>query len=158
MTSRRFIAPVVLLLSSSTVAFGQPTPVTLNVSPYSQNFDGIATTALPAAWGISAGNSTTVNYSGAGTATSAGATATSLTQSRAGNSYVFNSSGDKAVGFLNSSGFTSPGSLVFGFTNNPGTTITQIDITFNYEKYRSGSREFNYRRRRVVERAGPCGR
>jgi len=142
MTPRRLIAPAALLLLSSTVAFGQPTPVTFNVSPYTQNFDGITGTALPAGWGVAAGNSTTVNYSGA--ATSAGLTATALNGSSTGNSYVFDSSGDKAVGFLNSSGFTSPRSLVFGFTNNTGATLTQIDLTFNYEKYRSGSREFNY--------------
>jgi hypothetical protein len=54
------------------------------------------------------------------------------------------SSTDRAVGFLTTGGFTSPRTIAFRFTNNTGATVTSIDLAFDYEKYRSGTRAFNW--------------
>jgi hypothetical protein len=35
-------------------------------------------------------------------------------------------------------------SLFFGFTNNTGQMIAQLGLTFNYEKYRSGPRAWDF--------------
>ncbi|QQS31614.1 MAG: carboxypeptidase regulatory-like domain-containing protein [Acidobacteriota bacterium] len=54
------------------------------------------------------------------------------------------SSTDRSLGILNSGSFTSPRSLFLRITNNTGSTIGSLDIAFDYEKYRSGSRAFDW--------------
>ena len=34
--------------------------------------------------------------------------------------------------------------FIYAFTNNTGITITSLDVAWNYEKYRSGSRAFDW--------------
>jgi len=51
---------------------------------------------------------------------------------------------ERALGFLNSSGFPSPRSIILKLTNTSGSTITDLAISFDYEKYRSGSRQFDW--------------
>ncbi|MCW3074518.1 MAG: hypothetical protein JWP69_1587 [Flaviaesturariibacter sp.] len=53
------------------------------------------------------------------------------------------SSTDRAIGFLNAASFTSPRSIIVKVRNNTGSTITDLAVAFDYEKYRSGSRAFN---------------
>jgi hypothetical protein len=48
------------------------------------------------------------------------------------------------LGFLSSSGYATPISIYYAFTNNTGQTITSLTINWNYEKYRSGTRAFNW--------------
>lgn len=112
--------------------------VLLSGLTYGQNFDAMTTTALPTGWRVGTGTGWAAG------STSVGATATSLTSSSGGNSYVFNSSGDRAVGFLTSGSFSSPRSLMFSFTNDTGGTLTQLTLGWSYEKYRDGSRAFDW--------------
>lgn len=51
---------------------------------------------------------------------------------------------DRALGFISSGSFTSPQSIMYAFTNSTGQTITSLTISWNYEKYRSGSRAFEW--------------
>jgi hypothetical protein len=105
--------------------------VSLSSSVYTQNFDGIVGTALPQGW--------QVNFTG-----TADRTATALNSTSSGGSYIFISNTDKAIGILNSSGYTSGKTITFSFINNTGSIITRLSISYNYEKYRSGMREWDW--------------
>lgn len=118
-----------------------------------QNFDGIgssATATLPA--GFKIGNSTATTYATATTATTlaAGSTGTgAITSGSTGGIYNFAngitaSSTDRAPGFLGSgTATTSPQYLYLQVTNNTGVTIVGFNLSFDYEKYRSGSRQWD---------------
>jgi hypothetical protein len=54
------------------------------------------------------------------------------------------SSTDRAIGFLSSGSYSSPRSIIYAFTNNTGSTVTSLSLSWNYEKYRSGMRDFNW--------------
>jgi hypothetical protein len=51
---------------------------------------------------------------------------------------------ERAIGFLSSNGYASPRSIMYAFTNNTGSTIQSLSISWNYEKYRSGARAFDW--------------
>jgi len=120
-------------------------------SPVTQNFNGMgsgATATLPTGFRVSDATS----YAGGTTATTqaAGTTGTGvLAVNSGGGTYNFAngvtaSSTDRALGFLTSGGFSSPRSIMVAFQNNTGSTITQLSISFDYEKYRSGMRAFGW--------------
>ncbi len=120
-------------------------------SPVTQTFDGIgssATASLPSGFRVSR---TSATFSGAGTATelSAGTTGTgTLTGTSSGGAYNFAngvnaSSTDRGVGFLTTGTAGGPGYLFMQLQNNTGVTITDLSISYDYEKYRSGSRAFD---------------
>lgn len=116
-----------------------------------QNFDGLGTgtnlSLLNGAdgWRIAAGASPTF-----------AAGSTSLTQVKGASSLATNAAGgaynlvpntvptDRAAGFLNSGSFTSPQNLMLQLTNNTGSTVTELVLSFNYEKYRNGTRAFDW--------------
>ena len=54
------------------------------------------------------------------------------------------SSTERAIGFLSAGSYSSPRSIVYAFTNNTGVTVTNLDLSWNYEKYRSGTRAFDW--------------
>ena len=54
------------------------------------------------------------------------------------------SSTDRALGFLSSGSFLSPRSIILKIDNNSGSQITSLNISFDYEKYRSGIRAFDW--------------
>ncbi len=118
-------------------------------SAVTQNFDGIsssATATMPT--GFKVGGSAATTFSAAGTATTAAAGTTgtgTLTGSSGGGIYNFASgvtasTTDRAVGWLNSGSFASPGYLYMWVQNNTGSNITAFTVTFDYEKYRAGTR------------------
>ena len=120
-------------------------------SPVTQDFNGMgssATATLPTGFRVSDATS----YAGGTTATTqaAGTTGTGvLAVNSGGGTYNFAngvtaSSTDRALGFLTSGGFSSPRSIMVAFQNNTGSTITQLSISFDYEKYRSGMRAFGW--------------
>lgn len=80
----------------------------------------------------------------------AGTTGTGvLTGSSGGGRYNFASgvtatATDRALGILNSGSFASPHSYTVRITNNTGFTINSLAIAFDYEKYRSGTRQFDW--------------
>ncbi|MFM7206527.1 MAG: beta strand repeat-containing protein [Planctomycetaceae bacterium] len=129
-------------------------PLSLTGTTYSQSFDGMtntATSALPAGWAFASGSAPTWTTGTLATTTQFAGTMGSgtLTATSAGGAYLFvngtaATGSDKAIGFLSSSGFTSPRSILFGLTNNTGGTISALDVGWIYEKYRNGTRQFDW--------------
>jgi len=123
--------------------------ITTTGTAVNQNFDALGsgvTATLPTGWKMGTDWST-----GAITTTqAAGTTGTgAVTSSSTGGFYnwangVTASSTDRAIGFLNSSGYTSPRSIIYAFQNNTGATVTSVTINWNYEKFRTGSRAFDW--------------
>ena len=120
---------------------------------YTENFDGIGTSAtasLPSGWKVS-GSSGSTAYGSGGTVTTqaAGTSGTGiLTSSSTGGAYNFAngvtaSSSDRAVGFLTSSTYTSSRCLMVKMVNNTGITISNFNISYDIEKYISGTRQFD---------------
>ncbi len=144
---RSFLFGGFLTFALPVLCFGQLSITTPGVT-VTQDFSigSTASAALPTGFKIGA------NWSGGGTTTTlaAGTSGTgALTGTSSGGIYNFAdgvtaSSTDRAVGFLNSGSFASPQSITFAFTNNTAFPITGLDITFDYEKYRTGSRAFNW--------------
>jgi Calx-beta domain len=115
----------------------------------SENFEGMgnsATATLPAGFRIgpdwSTGTTTTtLAYGTAGTgAVTSGSSGGVINWANGATATAT----DRALGFLNTGAFTSPRSITYAFTNNTGVTIDSLAITFDYEKYRSGSRQFDW--------------
>lgn len=120
---------------------------------YTQNFNTLGssgTAALPQGFVVTSGASPT--FAG-------GTTATTLTYGTAGTGLVTGSSSggvinwavgatdtatDRALGFLTTGSFTSPRGIIVKFRNNTGTTISNLAISYAYEKFRSGSRAFDF--------------
>lgn len=144
---------IFLLITSLFIAGKGQSQISINAlsTAYTQNFDGMgnsATATLPSGFVVSSGSV----YS-AGTTTTdlaAGSTGTgALSGSSSGGTYNFAngvtaSATDRSLGFLTSSGFSSPRSIMLQVTNNTGSTITSLTISFDFEKYRSGTRAFNW--------------
>jgi hypothetical protein len=116
-------------------------------TPVTENFNSLgtgATASLPQGFTTYAGTDlTTTSYV---TTQSAGTGGSVFT---AGGVYNFGNGAnatatDRALGFLNSGSVSSPRSIVLKVVNNTGSVITDLDINFDYEKYRSGSREFDW--------------
>ncbi len=125
--------------------------ITANGTAFTQNFDGIGSTAtasLPSGWKVSSGiiyststsTTTTVAYGSSGTGAVTGTSAGGTVNWANG---INASSTDRAVGFLTTGSFSSPRSLFVQITNNTGSTISSLSITFDIEKYRSGSRAWD---------------
>jgi hypothetical protein len=123
--------------------------ITSTGTAFPENFDGMgssATAALPAGFKIG------TDWSTGATATTAAAGTTgtgTLTGTSGGAIYNFANgvtatSTDRCLGFLNSGGFTSPQSIVLKITNSTGSTINSLAISFDYEKYRTGTRAFGW--------------
>lgn len=115
-----------------------------NTTPVTENFTSLgssATAALPTGFRIGAA------WTGGTTATTvAGGTSGTgvLTSSSTGGAYNFAngitaSSTDRALGFLSSAGYVSPRYIILAITNNTGGTIAGVTVSFDYEKYRSGT-------------------
>ena len=114
---------------------------------FTENFDGMgssATATLPSGFKLGSDWATgrTKTILAAGT-TGAGVISTSGSDYNFGNG-LNASATDRAVGFLNSGTFASPDSIILKITNNTGGTISTINISFDYEQYRSGQRQFDW--------------
>jgi hypothetical protein len=140
------LATLFILMIQSNPLHAQMSITSLGTA-FTQNFDGIgssATASLPSGWVV---NSTTTYSSGTNATTVAyGTTGTGAVTSTSGGGTInwangiTASSTDRAVGFLTSGSFSSPRYLMLKMANNTGATITSLSITFDIEKYRSGSR------------------
>ncbi len=93
-------------------------------SPYTQNANSFAGTAVTVPAGWSYAFSGTATYNGVGTGTSA-----------TGGAWAYGLAGDNSFGALRSG---TPGNitLAVNFTNNTGSTLTDLVISFNYEQWR----------------------
>ena len=165
----RSVVPVAVLLTVVLVAdaSAQATAVTVSGTTYSQNFDGITTgqtssiTSAAPGWSFfrsgtssapltyTSGSNTTAVTQNAGTTGTTGV----VSALSSGGAYLWVSgtlaSGtDKSIGFLSAGSYpgttsSAPGqqlAILFGFTNTSGATITTLDLAWNYERYRMGSR------------------
>lgn len=143
-----FFSFIVMMLVGP-IAVNAQISITTNGVAVTQNFDGMgssAAAALPTGFKIGTDWSTGTSVTGA----AYGTTGTGVVTSSSGGNTVnwangiTASSTDRALGFLNSGSFTSPKSIVLKVTNNTGVTIASFAITFDYEKYRSGTRQFDW--------------
>src|SRR2546421_1266174 len=124
------------------------------VVPYTQNFDGMGTSAtapLPADFRVD--KPTTVrtvgNFATAVTATSLAGGA-NLSTSASNGIYNFGSGtgttgSDRAVGFLSSGTATQSGNLYGQFVNATGGNLSGLTISYDVEKYRNGSNGAGFR-------------
>jgi PKD repeat protein len=51
---------------------------------------------------------------------------------------------DRALGFVSSTSFASPLHLLLAVQNNTGATITELAVAYDIEKYRAGTRAFDW--------------
>lgn len=108
-------------------------------APHQEDFNQLGTAAaatLPAGWRFSAAGDATIRWDDATnlSATSAQAGGGSPT---AGGRYNWGqSAADRAPGVMSSSGFPSPSSLLAWFQNTLEVPVAQVDLTFDYERYR----------------------
>jgi hypothetical protein len=142
----KFSVLFLLLLLQLVAGWSQQSITVLNTA-VTQNFSGMGTSAtatLPTGFKIGTDWSTGTSA----TTLAAGNTGTGvLTGTSGGGTYnyaegVTGSSTERALGFLTTGGFSSPRSIIYAFTNNTGSTIASLTLSWNYEKYRSGSRAF----------------
>ncbi|MFD2785134.1 T9SS type A sorting domain-containing protein [Hymenobacter rubripertinctus] len=126
-----------------------------SANPISETFASLAsssTASLPA--GFQLANGTAPVYgAAANTAAVTQAAGTSgtgaITGSSTGGAYNFApgltaSATDRALGFLSSSGYPSPRHILLALKNTSGTGIASLQIAFDIEKYRSGTRAFSW--------------
>jgi hypothetical protein len=141
-----------LLMVGVNVGWGQLS-ITSTGTAFTQNFDAFgssATATLPTGFRVN-GNGAAPSWTTGTTATTvaAGTSGTgALTSTSGGGTYNFAngvtaSSTDRSLGFLTSGSFASPNSIILRFTNNTGVTVTNLNITFDYEKYRAGTRAWD---------------
>lgn len=147
---RKFTLRIFLFLCflgiASANSFGQF--ISAGGSPYTENFDGMGTSAtatLPGGWKADAITTprTVGTWAGAGTAThfSAGGNMSSSN----GNGGIYNYGAgtdalgaDRALGALNTSNNPTSVNLYLQLTNNAATAITDVAISYKIEKYRNG--------------------
>ena len=145
-----FLALVVL--SSATPLRAQMLLPTIDVAAI-QNFNGMGTSAtatLPTGFKIGTdwATGTTATTQAAGTSGTGAFNGTS-----AGGAYnaaqgVTGTSTDRSLGFLTSgngvTGYSSPRSIILRLQNNTGQVVGSLDLAWNYEKYRSGTRQIDW--------------
>ena len=147
------LATLLVVASLATAPLGARAQLVLTgTAPKTENFDGLGTSAAAAVptgiklSGEAAPNYITgVNYTVTSVASNGGATSTSNIST--GGTYNFLSvagSTDRALGFLNSGSFGTPRSIMLAVSNNTGAAIQDLSVQFNLEKYRSGTREYNW--------------
>ncbi len=116
---------------------------------YTENFNSLgnnAITSLPSGWKF--GTGVTPTYANVGNYTSTSETggttgAGALSQTSNGGTYNYGNgtngtSTDRSVGFIASAGYTGQRHIMLQVINNSCNTISQLDVSFNYEKYRNG--------------------
>src|ERR1041384_3323296 len=156
-TSRILATVTIVALASVYVAFAA---ISLSTSvPYTQNFSSMgipltnpAPSNLPADFrqdtisaprsvgSFSAANTQTARVGGANVSTTA-----------ANGSYNFGAGtttlgdSDRAVGFISSATATMSGNLYAQFTNNTGAALSGLRISYDVEKYRTGSTPAGFR-------------
>lgn len=113
------------------------------------NLGNSSTANIPNGFSSTSGNTFTFASGVTNTTQAAGTTGTgTLTGTSAGGFYNFanginNISSDRALGFLTSNSFSSPRHLLLQVQNSTNQSITGFNISFDYEKYRSGTRAFD---------------
>ncbi|GEM_PF-3893574 len=122
---------------------------------YTENFNGLgnnSVTSLPSGWKFGSGAAPTyanvTNYTS--TTEAAGTTGGAvLTQTSTGGTYNFAnganaSSTDRAIGFLASAGYSGQRHIMLQLINTSCNTISQLDVSFAFEKYRNGTNIYDW--------------
>jgi hypothetical protein len=118
-------------------------------TPYTENFNSLSASnnaALPSGFRYGSDWPKSVTYNWVATTVATGSlTGTTNLSNGTGGFYNF-ANGDSAVSTERAIGFLTDGasyrshrSIMFGFTNNTGATVTSLNISCNYEKYRNGN-------------------
>ena len=135
------------LILMSILSYGQMTLTTTGVA-VTQNFNSIgntATASLPS--GFRLGQNVAYSSGVSNTTVAAGTSGAGIIATTGGyynfGDGVNSLSTDRSVGVLTSSGFISPRDLMLQIQNNTGGIVTDLALTFKYEKYRSGTRMFD---------------
>lgn len=137
-----------LFLLMSVISYGQMSLTTSGVAVV-ENFTigSTATATIPA--GFKFGQNVAYTSGVGATTLAAGTTGTGVLTSTSGGGYynfangITASATDRALGFLTTGTFTSPRDLMLQVQNNTGGNVTDLAVSFDYEKYRSGTRAFN---------------
>lgn len=146
----KLLVSILLFTALPMVLWSQMTfsPVQLTQAQNFNTMGSSATATLPTGFRVS--NGTTFSAGTTATTHAAGTSGTgTLNGSSTGGTYNFangvsSSSTDRSLGFLNSGSFTSPRSIMLQIKNETGANITELIISFNYEKSRSGSRDWSF--------------
>lgn len=124
---------------AATSASSQVAITTLNVAT-TENFDSLGTAAiasLPTGWRMTAAGDTTVSWTDVGNVTATTAAASIGNSPTAGGRYNWGqSTTDRSIGFMTSSGYASPNSILLDVRNSTGSTINTLSLSFDYERYR----------------------
>ena len=141
------------LLAAGTCAMIAASAANAAITLYSQNFNNMVTSntsSLPTGWAFGAGASPTFSGGTLAVTQNAGTSGVGiLTGTSGGGAYLFvdgvlASGTDKSIGFLTSSGYSSPRSIMFKYTNSTGYDLSSFTASWDYEKYRSGTRQFDW--------------
>jgi len=146
----RVLTALLVLLS-----FGAHAQLTLTGSgAVTQDFSlgTSATAALPTGFQLAGGASPTYGNAANTTATTqaGGSSGTgALSSSSAGGAYNFAngvtaSSTERALGFLTSGSYSSPRHILLAVRNGTGQTLSSLLVEFDIEKYRTGTRAFDW--------------
>jgi len=123
----------------------------LTTTNYTQNFDSLGssgTATLPTGWFVT--NSTSAFTGTNATTLAYGTVGTGAVTGTSGGGYINWANGtnatstDRALGILNTGSFTSPRVIILSFTNSLAATITNLSLAWDYEKYRSGTRQWDW--------------
>ena len=141
------------LTGITSTTFNIPAPDFISITavgtPVTENFDGMgsaATATLPIGFKIGTDyitgtGATTLAYGTSGTGIVTGSSSGGTINWANG---VTASATDRALGFLTTGSFTSPRSVICAIRNTTGQAITSLQLSWTYEKYRSGSRAFDW--------------
>lgn len=131
-----FALPCLLGCGNSLYAQWSITAANTNTT---QNFDAMGSgTTLPSGWQIISPRSAGIGF--VDFAVNAGGISGTAT----GAAYNYGVGSDRAIGMLNSGTYTSGKYVVLQITNNTGGPINNITLSWNYEKYRNGSRSWTW--------------
>ena len=142
----------ITLLAASTCTLIAASAANAAITLYSQNFDSMttsSTSALPTGWKFGASSPTFNSGTSAVTLNAGTSGVGTLTSSSSGGAYQFVSgvlaSGtDKSIGFLTTGSYSSPRAIMFSYTNSTGYDLSSFTASWDYEKYRSGTRAVDW--------------
>ena len=102
-----------------------------------QNFNSMAATnTLPSNWRVSNSAGTGITGAWSAGATSVSTNASSGTPTTGGSYSWGTSANERAVGFMSSGSYATTNSVMAYFRNNTGNTITTLNISYQFERYR----------------------
>ncbi|WP_151089263.1 T9SS type A sorting domain-containing protein [Hymenobacter baengnokdamensis] len=151
---RPLLRQLALLLALPVVAQAQL--VLTSGSAVTTDFNALgssATAALPAGFVVSNVSSGITYSSGTNTSATTLAAGTSgtgaLSSTSSGGTYNFANgvtatATDRALGFLSTGTYVAPRHLLLAIQNNTGQTITDLSIAYDIEKYRAGTRAYEW--------------